>query len=132
MRSIFWLKLKFLGRIVLLFGLLNGLLFSCGEGIRLFPFPAAEVASQDKLEIKISGEDAYEKNLHRFENHSLSRHSKYQQNKDNHWLSSLNSFKNSPSENLVNLAKAKLSFQPDSITSHLFNQTISSRAPPLS
>ena len=53
-------------RAAMLVGLLGGLLFSCGEGIRLLPFPASGAAAGNEWESGRRG--AYQKNLHRFEN----------------------------------------------------------------
>jgi hypothetical protein len=44
------------------------LLFSCGEGIRLFPFPPVEQSSNVNSGWKNDGEISYQKNAPRFEN----------------------------------------------------------------
>jgi hypothetical protein len=56
-------------RAVLLIGVLAGLLFSCGEGIRLFPFPPETAAAQNGHSGAWKSGDrvGYQKNLHRFE-----------------------------------------------------------------
>jgi hypothetical protein len=52
---------------VLLFGVLTGLLFSCGEGIRLFPFPEAERTAGIEFSRKSEEKILYQKNVRRFE-----------------------------------------------------------------
>jgi hypothetical protein len=51
-----------------LFTVFAGLLFSCGEGVRLFPFPLAEIGQKDLSPLKDGKEPNYQENIHRFEN----------------------------------------------------------------
>lgn len=65
-------KYRFVLRAAVFFGVLGGLLFSCGEGIRLFPFPVA-AAKQKLTSVRVTGtENAYQKNFYRFENQPAS------------------------------------------------------------
>lgn len=63
MQKSFLQKSLFGFRALFLFGVFAGLLFSCGEGIRLFPFPVIERG----LEWKSSAPVSYQKNVCRFE-----------------------------------------------------------------
>lgn len=132
MKSIFSTNSLFLVRAVLLFGLLNGLLFSCGEGIRLFPFPNSEAASQIEFETKLNNGSDYEKNFHRFENQFANYQQKNQQNNCNHWLNNGSLVKNLSKKPTIIASKTSSSFQADSIISRLTDQNLGSRAPPLS
>lgn len=132
MKRIFSTKSIFLVRAVLLFGLLNGLLFSCGEGIRLFPFPNSEATSQNEFETKINNGTDYEKNFHRFENHLASYQPKTQQNSDNHWLNTGILVKRISNKTVLSLSKTDSAFHAHLIISRLSDQRFGSRAPPLS
>ncbi|MEK7724737.1 MAG: hypothetical protein AAB336_10340 [Acidobacteriota bacterium] len=131
MKRIFSTKSMFLVRAVLLFGLLNGLLFSCGEGIRLFPFPNSEAASQIEFEPKINNGTDYEKNFHRFENHSTNFQVKNQKSHHNHWLNATLSLKAFDLNKLAITQKQGVSEYQTLFDSRLFSQTLGSRAPPL-
>lgn len=132
MKSIFSTNSLFLVRAVLLFGLLNGLLFSCGEGIRLFPFPNSEAASQIEFETKLNNGTDYEKNFHRFENQFANYQQKNQQNNCNHWLNNESLVKNPIDKPSGNLSKIDSAFHTYLIISRLSDQNLGSRAPPLS
>src|SRR5687767_12363155 len=69
-------------RAALLMGVLAGLLFSCGEGVRLLPFPAAENTTS---QFKSGGDINYQKNLHRFENNAGKYQSKLQRDNLKHY-----------------------------------------------
>src|SRR5688572_26138653 len=74
MPNFFRQNCQFLFRAALLIGVLAGLLVSCGEGIRLFPFPFLETSQSINTKWKTDGEISYQKNIHRFE----SKHENYQ------------------------------------------------------
>jgi hypothetical protein len=131
MKNIFSINSMFLVRAVLLFGLLNGLLFSCGEGIRLFPFPTSEAASQIEFETKINNGTDYEKNFHRFENQFANYQQKNQQNNSNHWLNNGSLIKSLSEKSKVISSKTDSTFHADLIISRLSDQSFGSRAPPL-
>lgn len=50
-----------------LFGVLAGLLFSCGEGIRLLPFPVSELTENTSLSSKHGARIGDQKIVHRLE-----------------------------------------------------------------
>jgi hypothetical protein len=87
MKSLFSAKMTVCLRTVLLFGLLNGLLFSCGEGIRLLPFPPGET----RYELQTGSDRNYQKNIHRFESQPSNSQFKYQRESDHHWANFANS-----------------------------------------
>lgn len=118
-------------RTILLFGLLNGLLFSSGEGIRLLPFPASETSQNSNFEHRNNKEDIYEKNFHRFENHSQNYQLKNQKNSDNHWIDFASSLKNFVSISLKAPNNKQFPEQQTLYLSQLFKQNCKSRAPPL-
>jgi hypothetical protein len=60
-------KYRIIFRAVVLCALLSGLLISCSEGIRLFPFPTAEISTTDEAVQSTEIELAYQFNAHRFE-----------------------------------------------------------------
>lgn len=51
----------------LLLVVLAGLLFSHGEGIRLFPFPTSAITSQEYAEVAANARNGYQKNIHRID-----------------------------------------------------------------
>lgn len=60
-------KYRMIFRAAVLCALLIGLLISCSEGIRLFPFPAPEISTADESIQNPEIEIAYQFNAHRFE-----------------------------------------------------------------
>ena len=66
-----------------LLGVLSGLLFSCGEGIRLLPFPASEITQNAQSLLNDAGESGYHKNILRLEKGEGGYLSKFQQLQ--HW-----------------------------------------------
>src|SRR5215203_6133115 len=79
------LKIQFCLRALLLCGVLGGLLFSGGEGIRLIPFPAAEAAaaSADRG-WQIEKTNDYQKNIYRFDNQKGNCQPKVQKDHPDH------------------------------------------------
>ncbi len=60
-------KFQKIFRAIVLCGVLTGLLFSCGEGIRLFPFPFAETAKSDLSNLNFENKLPYQINILRLE-----------------------------------------------------------------
>ena len=80
-------KFQFLFRAAVLCAVLTGLLFSCGEGIRLFPFPETETTKSDLSQLNFENEIPYQFNLHRFEDRQENHKTKSQRNSQNHfWI----------------------------------------------
>ena len=52
---------------IILLNVLAGLLFSCGEGVRLLPFPSSEITGNLQTELKSDNKIPYQPNIHRFE-----------------------------------------------------------------
>lgn len=52
---------------IILLNVLTGLLFSCGEGVRLLPFPNYEIAGTSQSQLKSDNKIPYQPNIHRFE-----------------------------------------------------------------
>lgn len=59
---------------VLLLNILAGLLFSCGEGVRLLPFPNSEIDGNSQSQLQEKNKIPYQPNVLRFDN----RKAKYQ------------------------------------------------------
>jgi len=118
-------------RAVILCGLFVGLLFSCGEGIRLFPFPAAKIALDTDSEYKGETKTDYQKNIHRFENNQGNLAATYQRDNPLHyWANNDNALNDSPF--LALATRQAIGFLPDHkvFNSHLFLSSPGSRAPP--
>lgn len=117
-------------RAVVLFGVLTGLLFSSGEGIRLFPFPAFGAAQNEKSFLNGGEGTDYQKNVFRFEKGEGS-FSKIQRSARDHWAN----FRLPQKSAIFKLA---VIFQSDSdLISKVFKsrfilQSSGSRAPPFS
>ena len=62
-----FVRVQFIARSVILMGLLIGLLFSCGEGIQLLPFPATGLDGNIGRFIETTGPTSYNENVLRFE-----------------------------------------------------------------
>ncbi|MBX7174298.1 MAG: hypothetical protein K1X72_25215 [Pyrinomonadaceae bacterium] len=131
MKRFFSKKLSICVRTFLLIGLLNGLLFSSGEGIRLFPFPTFETSQSSNFEYQNNQKQNYEKNFHRFDNRSQTYQLKNQKNSDAHsitFASSLRSFV------AIRLKAPQIKHFPEQqniYRSQLFKRNSPSRAPPL-
>ncbi|HEX8369642.1 MAG TPA: hypothetical protein VF604_13945 [Pyrinomonadaceae bacterium] len=119
-------------RAVLLIGVLAGLLFSCGEGIRLFPFPPETTA--DKHSGWKSGDKVgYQKNAHRFEQRQDSRQSKFQRdNQPHYWTGVYNTLNNALPPTVSTVGETGVLFNSEIFKSHLFSVSGASRAPPSS
>lgn len=63
---------------VLLIGVFFGLLFSCGEGIQLFPFSEPDIRNKENELFYKGDKIPYQLSLHRFENTSVNLFNKQQ------------------------------------------------------
>jgi hypothetical protein len=117
-------------RAALLLGVLAGLLFSCGEGIRLFPFPPE--ATQNKNSGWKSGDEVvYQKNLHRFENKQSNHHSKIQRDDPHHYRTNVyNTLGAALLPSLLNAREIDVLFNSGAFKSTLFYSSGATRAPP--
>ena len=116
-------------RAAVLFAVLSGLLFSCSEGIRLFPFPFTEnQAATDAFE---SPEIAYQFSTHRFEDLSQAKHETESQ--PDHllpfWLGSSALFE-TPSAHLISERKTMILPNWKMFELPEFSASGESRAPP--
>jgi hypothetical protein len=121
---------RFLFRAVLLTGVLAGLLFSCGEGIRLLPFPP-EAATRENSGWKSGAATVYQKNLHRFESRQGNQPAKIK--RDNQHLYRTNSaYAPAPAPRLSFSSVRASTVLPDSgiFKSRLFSFVGAGRAPP--
>jgi hypothetical protein len=117
-------------RAVVLVGVLTGLLFSCGEGIRLFPFPP-EATGYKHSGWKSGDEIVYQKNLHRFENKQETFHSKIQRDDHQHfWTNASAAPDDAPFSSLSNAREIDVLFDPAVFKTRLFSFDCASRAPP--
>lgn len=53
---------------IILLNVLAGLLFSCGEGVRLLPFPNSEIAGNSQSQLQSQNKIPYQPNVLRFDN----------------------------------------------------------------
>jgi hypothetical protein len=130
MQNFFRKNCRFSFRAVVLFGLLAGLLFSSGEGVRLFPFPAFENAQNEKSFLNRSERTGYQKNIFRFEK-SEGSFSKLQRAAKDYWAS-FRLPQNLPVFKLAVVFQADFDFIPRVFQSRFVSQTPGSRAPPFS
>lgn len=123
-------KFQMLFRTVILYALFGGLLFSCGEGIRLFPFPKAETAKNDSLKWNSENKIPYQFNIHRLEDNQGNFKTKFQRSPQNHyWIEDSNL---NDSEFRLLKAREKINFPAlsENIKLPLFSKSGESRAPP--
>ncbi|HEX8735679.1 MAG TPA: hypothetical protein VF721_10175 [Pyrinomonadaceae bacterium] len=123
---------RVLFRAVLLCGVLAGLLFSCGEGIRLFPFPP--VASPNKYSgWQSDGHVKYQENAQRFENKQGNQHSKIQRDNQTHyWTGAYDALHNAPPLAVSHSLESGVLFNSGVFKSSFFAADAASRAPPFS
>jgi len=125
-------KYQLILRAVLLIGVLAGLLFSCGEGIRLFPFPPAETSNQHS-EWKSEAAVGYQKNIHRLESRQGNQSSKIQRHHEPPPFGT-NGYHAPPGARLFsfsNFCESSVLFNSRFFKSRLFSFSGASRAPPL-
>jgi hypothetical protein len=131
MRKLFRGKLHFCLRALLLCGVLTGLLFSGGEGIRLLPFPAA-AAGPPGAAWKLEKGSDYQKNVHRFENQQGSYQSKSQRSHPHHWWDQAPAFYLSPKSLAAAGPEKDFPTRPRIFRSLPRTENGGSRAPPFS
>lgn len=117
-------------RAVVLFGVLAGLLFSSGEGIRLFPFPPSAAAQNEKSFLSDGKESDYKENIFRLEKGEGS-FSKFQRSAKDYWAG-FQMPQKSPFFRLAVIFQTDSAFIPRVFQSRFVSQTPGSRAPPFS
>jgi hypothetical protein len=123
---------RVLFRAVLLCGVLAGLLFSCGEGIRLFPFPF-ETTPNKYSGWQSGGHVNYQKNAHRFENKQGNYLSKIQRDNQTHyWTNRYDALHNAPPLAVSHSLENGVLFNSRVFKSSFFAADGASRAPPVS
>lgn len=63
---------------IVLLNVLMGLLFSCGEGVRLLPFPSSEIAGNSRSQFQEKNKIPYQPNILRFDNGKTKHQTKTQ------------------------------------------------------
>lgn len=123
-------KIQKIFRALVLGGVLIGLLFSCGEGIRLFPFPAKETTQNDSSQLNPENKIQYQYNIHRFEDRQGNHKTKSQRNSQNHYWIENGKLNNSAF--LVSKRLKKFNFPPafKILKLPFFSESGESRAPP--
>jgi hypothetical protein len=117
-------------RAVLLLGVLAGLLFSCGEGIRLFPFPP-EATENENSNWKSGETVVYQKNLHRFENKLGGNDSKTQRDDPHHyWTRVFSAAVEAPLPAFSGAREVDVLFSSGAFKATLFYSSGATRAPP--
>jgi hypothetical protein len=66
---------------IILLNVLAGLLFSCGEGIHLLPFPSSQLAETSKSQLQEKNKIPYQPNVLRFDNGKAKYQTKTQRDK---------------------------------------------------
>jgi hypothetical protein len=126
-------KFRLWFRAVVLFVVFAGLLFSCGEGIRLCPFAFTEAQQTASSNLQNDEERDYEKNLHRFENSCANSQSKSQRfNLPFNWISALNEFDRDAFFKFLAGHKGGFSLNSQIFKSRPTPARSDSRAPPVS
>lgn len=124
-------KLRLLFRTAVLCAVLAGLLFSCGEGIRLFPFPAAETAKNNRSYQNFGDKISYQFYAPRFEDAQGNLKIKSQRNSQQHHLWLENGAANNPPFSAAIITKQ---FQHLVLSANLkrilLSESGESRAPP--
>lgn len=133
MQKMFPVKFRIVFRAALFSVVFVGLLFSCGEGIRLCPFPMAETAQNNPFQLKNSQERNYEKNIHRFENAKANSQLKSQrENRQPYWANVYNALENLSFLGLSDCSEINTTFDSQTFQSRAAFASIRSRAPPIS
>ena len=117
-------------RAAVLFGVLTGLLFSCGEGIRLFPFPLS-APENEHSKLQSDAQVGYQKNVHRFENKQGNYLSKIQRdNQPHYWTNRYDALYKAPPVAVSTSRETGVLFDSGFFKSSLFAADGASRAPP--
>ncbi|MBA3633760.1 MAG: hypothetical protein H0W58_13280 [Acidobacteria bacterium] len=116
---------------VLLISVLAGLLFSCGEGIRLFPFPITKTSENSQSRLKDNDKTPYQLNVHRFESNQGNSQLKFQRdNSHHHWMNNYNALNNSLFFSPTAYFKINFPLDLKTFNSRLLSASAGSRAPP--
>lgn len=133
MKRVFHKNCKLCFRAVLLAGVLAGLFFSSGEGVRLFPFPSAEVAKNKQSRFGNKNKIPYQFNIHRFENGQGNFQSKtHRDNSLSHSANNDNALNKPPFFATKTGNKIDFPHGSEIFKSRLFYTSSGSRAPPVS
>ena len=133
MKQVFRKYFQLFFRSALLLGVLAGLFFSCGEGVRLFPFPMSEAAKNTHPNLDDGGRIPYQFNVHRFENSQGNFQSKSQRDNQHQYGANGGDLLNdAPFVIAANIRRGD--FEPclGVLKSRLFLSSRASRAPPVS
>ena len=124
-------KIRLIFRTVVLCAVLSGLLFSCGEGIRLFPFPAVEKTKNDRNKLNFEDKILYQFNAPRFEDTQGNFKTKSQRNSQHQHQWTENGAVNNPPFSLIVTGKpSKHSTLSANLKRILYSESGESRAPP--
>ena len=123
-------RLQLLFRTAVLCAVLTGLLFSCGEGIRLFPFPATETTKNDSSQLNFENKFPYQFNIHRLEDRQGSFTTKSQRNNQNHYFIESGAVGDSIFRVLTTGTKFNFPTVTANLKLPLFSESGDSRAPP--
>lgn len=117
-------------RVCLLNCVLTGLLFSCGEGIRLLPFPATETTKNNSSQLNVKDKILYQYNVHRFEERQGNQKTKSQHNYQNHYWIKDGYLHHSEPRLLTAQKKIVFPSSFENLKLPLFSKSGASRAPP--
>ncbi|MGI9055003.1 MAG: hypothetical protein ACR2F2_04285 [Pyrinomonadaceae bacterium] len=124
-------KFQIIFRTAVLCALLTGLLFSCGEGIRLFPFPEAETTENEFSQLNFENKISYQFNIHRLEERQGNHKTKSQRNSQNHYFIESGAISDSIFRISNDRKKFNFPTAAEDLKSPLFSESGESRAPPL-
>ena len=122
---------RILFRTFVLCVVLTGLLFSCGEGIRLFPFPEIEPTKNDLSQLNFENKIPYQYNIHRLEESRENHKTKSQRNSQNHYFATSIAVNDSIFRVLIKGLKSDFPTAAEHLKLPLFSESGESRAPPL-
>ena len=123
-------KFQFLFRAAVLCAVLTGLFFSCGEGIRLFPFPETETTKNDFSQLNFENKIPYQFNVHRLEDKPGNCKTKSQRNSQNHYWIEAGTINNSVFSFSKTRTKINFPSAAKNLKLPLFTESGESRAPP--
>lgn len=123
-------KFQIIFRAFVLCLVLSGLLFSCGEGIRLFPFPANETTKNNSHQLNVEDKIFYQYNVHRFEDRQGNHKTKSQRNSQHHYWIENGKLNNSAFLVSKTWKIFNLPFAAENLKLPLFSESGESRAPP--
>jgi hypothetical protein len=118
-------------RFAIMLSVFAALLFSCGEGIRLFPFPE-EFSPNQNAKFKNGGGFDYQKNIHRFENKQGNNQLKVKRDSDEFSAKGFNAPFAVTKFAALDLSDKNSFFNSARLKSRLLPASLKSRAPPVS